>query len=381
MDISSVVTDTELTREQAQWNLTGALTAQSPLQQFPIQGTRFQIGRRNDLNLCLPRPNVSKLHAEIINTNQMLFVRDLQSTNGTYVNGRRIYQDTPLAAGDILQFADAEFRVGRSESSSIQRTIASTPDQWQWAISSINALIDDRQVIPYFQPIVEMGSWRVMGYEVLARSTLPGLKNPREMFQAAALLGMEAKLSELSREMGLLASEPIVPPAALFLNTHPSEHDGWGLIQSLERLVSLRPNVEIVLELHEGAISDLNQMRQLRDELRRLHIRLAFDDFGAGQSRLVELTEVAPDFVKFDLGLIRDIHTSAPRQQLLEGFLKLSRDLGIVTLAEGIESAAEAETCRQLGFDLGQGYLFGRPAAIENILNDSTELPANGHQA
>ena len=112
-------------------------------------------------------------------------------------------------------------------------------------------------------------------------------------------------------------------------------------------------------------------MQELRNELRRLRIRLAFDDFGAGQSRLVELTEVAPDFVKFDIGLIRDIHTSAPRQQLLESFVKLSRDLGIITLAEGIECAAEAETCRQLGFDLGQGYLFGRPARIEDIVAGS----------
>lgn len=374
MKVSSVVTDAELLDDQVQWQLTGTILPQSPPQQIPIQGTRFQIGRRTDLNLCLPRPNVSKLHAEILNTNHSLFVRDLQSTNGTYVNGNRILQDTPLDAGDILQFADAEFRLGRSEPSSIHRTICSTPDQWPWAISSINALIDERKVVPHFQPIVDMNSRRVSGYEVLARSSLPGLESPREMFQAASLLGLEQKLSELSREMGLLAGEPLMPPAALFLNTHPSEHDGWGLIHSLERLLALRPNVKIVLELHEGAITDLAQMRQLRDELRRLRIGLAFDDFGAGQSRLVELTEVAPDYVKFDIGLIRDIHTSPARQQLVGSFVKLSRDLGIVTLAEGIECSAEAETCRQLGFDLGQGYLFGRPASIDHLIERAAQV-------
>ena len=177
------------------------------------------------------------------------------------------------------------------------------------------------------------------------------------MFQAAALMGLEPQLSEVSREIGVVAGHRLHAPTMLFLNTHPSEHDGQGLVASLEKLSTLKPTVQIVLEL-----------RELRSELRRLDIRLAFDDFGAGQSRLVELAEIAPDFVKFDIGLIRGIHESAPRQQLVGGILKLCSELGIVSLAEGIEEEAEAQACRDLGFHLAQGYYYGRPAKLENWL-------------
>jgi EAL domain-containing protein (putative c-di-GMP-specific phosphodiesterase class I) len=181
-------------------------------------------------------------------------------------------------------------------------------------------------------------------------------------------MGLEPQLSEVSREIGVVAGHRLHAPTMLFLNTHPSEHDGQGLVASLEKLSTLKPTVQIVLELHEGAITDLGQMRELRSELRRLDIRLAFDDFGAGQSRLVELAEIAPDFVKFDIGLIRGIHESAPRQQLVGGILKLCSELGIVSLAEGIEEEAEAQACRDLGFHLAQGYYYGRPAKLENWL-------------
>ena len=369
MEITSVSADLDLATEKETWHLIGSTVPDSAPQKFPILGTHFQIGRRADVHLCIPRPSVSKLHAELLNVDHCLFIRDLQSTNGTYVNGTRIQRDVPISEGDILQFADAEFRVGRTEPSSIHRTIASSPNEWQWAISSVNSLIHERQLIPFFQPIVDLRSCDVVGYEVLARSDLPGLQSPRDMFKAASLLGLEPKLSELAREMGVLAGEKITPPATLFLNTHPSEHDGQGLVESLQKLRDQKPNVPLVLELHEGAITDLGQMRQLRDELRRMEIRLAFDDFGAGQSRLVELAEIAPDYLKFDIGLIRGIHKSAPRQQLVGGILKLSRELGITSLAEGIEEEAEAQVCRQLGFALAQGYLFGRPASLEKWVN------------
>lgn len=372
MESSSTPASVSFPKEQTTWHLVGSTAAGAPPQQIPIAGTCFQVGRRADLHLSLQRPNVSKVHAEIHNVGHMLIVKDLQSTNGTYINGRRIESESPLAEGDILQFADAEFRVGCSvPATAEQRTIASSPQEWQWAIASVSALVKERQVIPFFQPIIDLNNGQTVGFEVLARSDIPGLKSPRDMFQAAALMGLEPQLSEISREIGVVASQKLAAPTMLFLNTHPSEHDGQGLIDSLERLSTLKPNVQIVLELHEGAVTDLQQMRELRTELRRLEILLAFDDFGAGQSRLVELAEIAPDFVKFDIGLIREIHQSPPRQQLVGGFLKLCSDLGITSLAEGIEEEAEAQTCRELGFQLAQGYYYGRPAKLENWLGEN----------
>jgi EAL domain-containing protein (putative c-di-GMP-specific phosphodiesterase class I) len=94
-------------------------------------------------------------------------------------------------------------------------------------------------------------------------------------------------------------------------------------------------------------------------------MQLAYDDFGAGQARLDELARVAPDCVKFDMRLIRDLDQApAERRIVTERLVALVRELGSVPLAEGVESQAEAEACAQIGFELAQGYYFGRPAPL-----------------
>ena len=115
-------------------------------------------------------------------------------------------------------------------------------------------------------------------------------------------------------------------------------------------------------------MTDLEAIRALQFELTNLEIKLAYDDFGAGQTRLVELVEVRPDYLKFDMNLIRDIdQASEHRQRMLATLVQMVRELEIVAIAEGVESVGEAETCRQLGFDLSQGFHFGAPAPIANI--------------
>ncbi len=103
-------------------------------------------------------------------------------------------------------------------------------------------------------------------------------------------------------------------------------------------------------------------MAALRDQLNDLDIKLAYDDFGQGEARIVYLAEVPPDFLKFDISLITNIDkASDKRQQMLGALVQMVKDLGITTLAEGIETPAEATVCETLGIELGQGYFFGRP--------------------
>ena len=103
-------------------------------------------------------------------------------------------------------------------------------------------------------------------------------------------------------------------------------------------------------------------MKRFRGVLSDLEMQLSYDDFGAGQGRLLELGEVPPDVLKFDMQLIRDIDTaSATRQDLLASLVRIAIDLGTTPLAEGVETAGEHQTCQQMGFLLGQGYRYGRP--------------------
>jgi EAL domain-containing protein (putative c-di-GMP-specific phosphodiesterase class I) len=97
-------------------------------------------------------------------------------------------------------------------------------------------------------------------------------------------------------------------------------------------------------------------------------VGIAYDDFGAGQARLLELAEVPPHYLKFDMSFVRGIDAApATRQRLLSSLVTVARDLLVYTVAEGVETAEEADACMRVGFTHAQGFYFGRPRAIEDM--------------
>jgi len=347
------------------WYLEGHINDDEPRRHVNLSTFPFRIGRLPDLALCLPSPSVSKLHAEITLQAEQLLVRDLGSTNGTFVNGRRVEGETALRSGDLLQFANLVFHLRQHRTEAVDRTISEIPSGWIKCLMQFDRLMTERAVVPFFQPIVVMSSGERIGFEVLARSRLEGLENPAAMFSAAAQLDLECELSSMLRTEGARVGRSLAGRPHLFLNTHPKEMGRPDLIESLTALRREMQSQPVTIEIHEGAVTDTDWMRCLREALRGLDMRLAYDDFGAGQARLLELTEVPPDYVKFDINLIRNIHLgNAGRQQTLQTLVRMVRELGIATLAEGIECGEEVEVCRQIGFDYAQGYYFGRPAPI-----------------
>jgi EAL domain-containing protein (putative c-di-GMP-specific phosphodiesterase class I) len=181
----------------------------------------------------------------------------------------------------------------------------------------------------------------------------------------ARLLGKEAALSEAFRLSGARAAVNIPGPLRLFMNTHPSEMFTDALYASLNVILTTAPGMDLVIEVNETAVAEVAKMKVMAQRLRAMGVKFAYDDFGAGQSRLNELAEVPPDFVKFDMSLIRNIdQASASKQNMLSRLVHMVKDLGSVALAEGVETDGEAETCYRMGFQLCQGYLTGRPALV-----------------
>lgn len=344
------------------WFLQGSVPASGQQVRIPIPSGRFQVGRRADLNCCLPDASVSKLHAELIVNDFALFVRDLGSTNGTFVNGIRIHDTVPVGECDIVQFASFEFIVGRTAVDPSTRTQVHSVTDWQQTLTQFQKLVAERALIPHFQPIARLSDRAVIGYEILARSQLPGMVSPREMFEAAERTNQSEKLSILCRQTGISAAQRLAPTTAMFLNTHPAETVASGLLNSLIELRAAAPSQPMILELHEDAMTNPRELSHFRDALKDLQIGLAYDDFGTGQSRIQDLAEVVPDYLKFDISLIRDIHLVPQRQQIVAGLVRLALEMNIAPLAEGVENAAEAEVCRQIGFTHAQGYFYGRPA-------------------
>jgi EAL domain-containing protein (putative c-di-GMP-specific phosphodiesterase class I) len=354
---------------QATWLLSGQLAADQPVRTFRVVSSPFLIGRHSKAALTIPSPTVSNVHAELRTDNGVLVVKDLGSTNGTFINGQRIEGQFTVASGDLLQFAEVVFRVSLESSQHDCKTIAGDPSDRALALIQFDKLMSERAVVPHFQPIVAYRDGRVQGYELLGRSRLFGLVSPHSMFSAAAVLDLEAELSRMMRSEGIRTAAALPGTPLLFVNTHPAEMHEQGVLEfSLRELRELAPDMSIVLEIHEAAVTCVRQMRELRAVLDDLNMGLAYDDFGAGQARLAELGDVPPDYLKFDIELIHEIDRASPeRQRMLSSFVHIVQDLGIGSLAEGVETEAEDNVCRQMGFDFAQGFYYGKAALASSF--------------
>ncbi len=221
-----------------------------------------------------------------------------------------------------------------------------------------------------FQPIVDLKRGKLFGYEALLRSREPSLPGPLDVIAAAERLDRVLELGSRVREKTAAAFErQRDDDLAVFLNLHPSELLDSSLYDSHSRVMRIASRV--VLEVTER--SNLEKLHDLnaRTSVLRFHgYRIAIDDLGAGYAGLTSFVVLEPEFVKLDMSLIRGIDRSKIRQQLVRSVVELCSDLRIQTVSEGVETAGELETLRDLGCHLAQGYLLGRPS--ESFINADT---------
>lgn len=354
------------------WTLAGRVNEEGPVRNFPLSPMPFRVGRRSEMELTLPRQTISGHHAELFERDGVLYIRDNNSTNGTFVNGQRLVGEWELQENDLVQFGDAPFRVNGTLSTSPSHTRCTDACDQAMAFVQFDRLISGNAIIPHYQPILDLSNNSTVAYEVLVRSRLIGLETPMFMFTAAAQLGLSTELSEVARRAAVEESGLFPNPAHLFLNTHPSELDVDQLIESCADLRNFGAYQPLTIEIHEGAITEVAALEKLRNGLAALDISLAFDDFGAGQARIAELAQVRPRYLKFDRCMIRELHLAdASRRHVVASLVSMANDVGIITLAEGVETAEEHGACVEAGFALGQGYLYGKPMPATHYLNPS----------
>lgn len=346
-----------------------------------IRQLPFRVGRDAGSDLAVDARGLSRLHAVIdADASGGLQITDLGSTNGTFVNRERIAGTQALAFEDVIHFGNAEFRLGveggtdsavpdDSERTMIVPLGRARSENFVRHERQFNELLQGRGVSAAVQPIVDARSGRLFAYELLGRCTHAELPNsPVHLFRLAASLDLEAELSEVFRKFGVQEAAPRLKGARLFVNTHPRETFTDALFDWLAHWRAQPDPPKLVVEVHETAVVEVERMRALADRLGGIGVQFAYDDFGAGQARLRELAEVPPHFVKFDMGLVNGIHEAPEgRQRMVRDLVKLVLDLGSVPLAEGIELEAEAVVCREMGFQLIQGYLTGRPVPISAV--------------
>ena len=363
---NNLVMESTMGESTSHWCLTGQLTDFDSVQVINIDCSPFQIGRKEGLSLTLPSLAVSYLHAEILIEHDALLIRDLDSTNGTFKNGSRISKTELLKEGDQLKFANILLRVNRTRSqAAIQPPVEMQQSaEAEQTLSDFDRFLRMRTVVPHFQPIISLKDGTIVGCEVLARSRVENLQTPNEMFQAASRLNLEAELSRTLRLIGFEKGTMLWQTPRLFINTHADELATLDLFESLRRIRDINQDLPITLEICEPAARDKDLIYRFRQILTSLNMGLAYDHFGMGQTRRSELAAVRPDYVKFDMRLITEIHlASTPQRALLANFVQMVRDLGIVPVAMGVESESEHACCCEVGFELGQGFFYGKPSA------------------
>lgn len=211
------------------------------------------------------------------------------------------------------------------------------------------------------QPIVRAQDAKVVAYELLVRTAERSFPGPAELLAAATRL---ERLPELGRAIratvaGMMRTS--LPAGDIYVNLHPLDLTDDELLDPRAPLSHYAARV--VLEITERA--SLNEVRDVPARvasLRHLGYRIAIDDLGAGYAGLSSFAVLAPEIVKLDMSLVRGIETDPVRQKLVSSMTQLCADLGIVVVAEGIETEAEREEVVRAGCPLLQGYLLGRPA-------------------
>ena len=231
----------------------------------------------------------------------------------------------------------------------------------------LQRIILERKITTVFQPIWDLDAKKLHGFEALCRGpSNTEFRSPLFLFDVARKADLLFELDHLCRRRALEGATRLSRDYKLFINTFPfsirdPRFQGQNLIDIFAG-TDLAPE-QIVLEVTESLAIDniplfVNAMKDFMD----LRCLVAIDDMGAGYSGLDKIVHLRPNYVKLDMGLVRDIHTSFVKQQLVQTFKKLADKIDAKLIAEGIEHPKELEVVRKLGVNYIQGNLLAKPS-------------------
>jgi len=239
--------------------------------------------------------------------------------------------------------------------------------------AALRFILQEGRLTTHYQPIVDMDRGSIMGYEALTRGPLDtAFEVPEALFACSDSLHLSSELDDLCRRQALLNARGFAPDKKLFLNSLPETLGTPGLIErSLAAVleeVALRPH-HLVLEITErNAIEDFESFGRELERLRRIGFLVAIDDVGTGYSSLQTISEVPADFLKIDISLIKNLHQSLIKQDLVHSLLQVASRTRTRVIAEGIETAEEYQALRACGVRYGQGFYLARPAPAFPVL-------------
>jgi EAL domain-containing protein (putative c-di-GMP-specific phosphodiesterase class I) len=264
-------------------------------------------------------------------------------------------------------------RIGLSRSKRVERLIDVKTFLIRYEEKETVNFIQHGEMISHLQPIIDMNSNEIFGYESLLRASSPAVSlSPGKLFQVATQTGLHSLLDQRAREEAIKARNgKIMPGIKSFINFLPSTiYNPDFCLQHTFRIVEkykINP-ADLIFEVVETEkILDIDHLRTVLDRYKKEGMKVALDDVGAGFSTVDMLELLQPDYVKIDRSYISFCDQDTEKQRFLKDTNNRAQALGIKTLAEGIERIEEFELCKSLGYNLAQGYLIGKPEANPSL--------------
>ncbi|MFW6169556.1 MAG: EAL domain-containing protein [Planctomycetota bacterium] len=349
----------------------------------------FVIGRDESADFRVDSGRVSRRHVAVEEASQGYGLRDLGSTNGTYVNGERI-TEVNLSDGDVIVVADFEltFFSGRPAPREAATQVMTKPVDGTGTDGSglvlqvrrLHEALTHRAISSRFQPVVALAGGEVLGYEARCELDNP----PRQSCYLESMLeDTECRLAErIFRQYRVFAVEQanrLEERVHLFLSVRVSEVGSESLPDSLLQLIEMSAQGhQLVIQIPETAVCDIPYFRKFIQQLRDRRVQIAYAAFHGSPAQISGWHAVAPDFLTLSPSLVRGISGAGEGRRALRGLIEAMGEIGCASIATGVDTGPDAWCLAELGCQYGQGEYFGAAQRINALSSSQVAAASTG---
>jgi EAL domain-containing protein (putative c-di-GMP-specific phosphodiesterase class I) len=352
------------------WALCATIDPAQPEAVIPIDRDTFVIGRKPGLDLTLESPFVSGRHLELSTVGGRLFALDLSSRNGVLINGQWINR-SEVGIGDIIRIADINFCVDRLEKVQGGKKAVS-----RWVSSQFPRLFRDHAVTTLMEPVFDLDTQSVAGYQAVIQGRVSGLESMERMFAAARAGDRESDLAQLCLREYAAVARIVRSSSELYLSTPLSQNLPVVLIPALRDWRDQFSGCRPIIEIHHPALRTLHSLQDFQQEIQELGLDFALASFGIADLEVVRKSQIKPACVVLARHLTDGIAAKSPfDRRRLATLVDVLRFHEIRVRATGVACLEDQLVCRALGIVLAQGPHLGEPLQLPSKPLPETAVP------